>query len=62
VFRKVFLLLLDATGNKQNNEEIELLGTLMTGVHLSVEGFFGEDATAKAVALGLVDGNALIDP
>lgn len=62
VERKVFLLLLNATGNKQNNQEIELLGVLMTGVHLSTEGFFSGEASVNAVALGLVDGNALIDP
>lgn len=60
--RKNFLLLYRAKGTTQEPEEIELLGKLMTGVSLKVEGFLGEKASEKASSLILVDGNGTIDP
>lgn len=64
VDRKVLLGLDNATGNKQNIQEIELLGTKMTGDHLRVESTFftEEEAAVEAKGLCLVDGNVLIDP
>jgi len=62
VDRKDFLLVFKATGTTQEPEEIELLGSLMTGVSLKVSGFLGGKASQESHELLLLDGNGLIDP
>jgi hypothetical protein len=65
VDRKDFLLHYktnSTTKTIQEPEEIELLGKLMTGVTLKVEGFFGGKASQETASLILLDGNGLIDP
>jgi hypothetical protein len=62
VKQKAFLLLFKANGVKQEQEEIELLGSLMKGVALKAEGFFGEGASEEAVQLLLFAAGAAILP
>jgi hypothetical protein len=62
VDREDFLLLFKAKGTTQEPEEIELLGTLMTKVGLSVTNFLGGKASEETVELILLDGLGLIDP
>lgn len=54
--RELFLLLYNAKGTAQEPEEIELLGSLMRGVALKAEGFFGEKASEETAQLLSFDG------
>lgn len=54
------LLLFSAKGTSQQDTEIELLGTSMTGIHLSASGLFGGNAAESASTVITADGDVEI--